>query len=83
MFEGTLRLFLVWLAAALFMAPVSLASAQTKDGISDARNELAGYIVVNADSIEAAARLFDNHPHFTIFPGDAVDIMPFLTDPAD
>ncbi|WP_192177646.1 hypothetical protein [Mesorhizobium amorphae] len=35
MFEGNLRLFLVWFAAALFMAPVLLASAQTRDGISD------------------------------------------------
>jgi hypothetical protein len=55
----------------------------TKDGISDARNELCGYIVVKADSIETAARLFENHPHFTIFPGDGVDVMPFLTGPAD
>ncbi|TPM37267.1 hypothetical protein [Mesorhizobium sp. B2-3-4] len=35
MFEGRLRLFLVWLCAALFMAPVSLAVAQEKDGVGD------------------------------------------------
>jgi hypothetical protein len=35
MFEGTLRLFLVWLSAALFMVPVSLASAQNTDGIGN------------------------------------------------
>ncbi|TIW30891.1 MAG: hypothetical protein E5V62_31070, partial [Mesorhizobium sp.] len=35
MFEGTLRLFLVWLVAALFMAPVSSAVAQNADGISN------------------------------------------------
>ena len=35
MFEGRLRLFLVWLCAALFLAPVSLAVAQEKDGVSD------------------------------------------------
>ena len=35
MFEGTLRLFLVWLVALLFMAPVSLAMAQTADGVSN------------------------------------------------
>ena len=51
----------------------------TRDGIADAQNEICGYVVVEADSIEAAARLFENHPHFSIFPGDAVDIMPFVT----
>jgi len=31
---------------------------------------------VQADSHEAAAKLFENHPHFAIFPGDAIEIMP-------
>jgi hypothetical protein len=53
----------------------------TKDGIAGAVNPFCGYIVVEAETIEAAARLFENHPHFTVFPGDGVDIMPFLTDP--
>ncbi|TIT21334.1 MAG: hypothetical protein E5W70_17320 [Mesorhizobium sp.] len=35
MFEGTLRLFLIWLAAALLMVPVSLAVAQNVDGLGD------------------------------------------------
>ncbi|MER9327365.1 hypothetical protein [Mesorhizobium sp. M0488] len=35
MFEGTIRLFLVWLSALLFMAPVSLAVAQDADGVGD------------------------------------------------
>lgn len=35
MFEGTLRLFLIWLCAALFMVPASLAVAQNADGVSD------------------------------------------------
>ncbi|MFD2056426.1 hypothetical protein ACFSQT_26125 [Mesorhizobium calcicola] len=35
MFEGTLRVFLVWLGALLFMAPVSLALAQNTDGVGD------------------------------------------------
>ncbi|WP_439569196.1 hypothetical protein [Sphingopyxis sp.] len=53
----------------------------TKAGVGDAVNPFCGYIVVEADDIDAAARLFENHPHFTVFPGDGVDIMPFLTDP--
>ncbi|QPC92670.1 hypothetical protein [Mesorhizobium sp. INR15] len=35
MFEGTLRLFLIWLCAALFVAPSSVAFAQNADGVSD------------------------------------------------
>jgi hypothetical protein len=46
------------------------------DGVSEISNAITGYIIVEADSHEAAARLFENHPHFSIFPGDAVEIMP-------
>ena len=55
----------------------------TKDGISDAQNAFCGYIIVQAENIDAAARLFEGHPHFTIFPGDGVDIMPFMTGSQD
>ncbi len=51
----------------------------TKDGVVDAVNSLCGYLVVEAESPDAAARLFEDHPHITIFPGDGVDVMPFLT----
>ena len=52
----------------------------SKAGIAPATNTFCGYIVIEAETIEAAARLFENHPHFTMFPGDGVDIMPFLTE---
>lgn len=45
-------------------------------GVSDITNQIAGYVIVEAPSHEAAARMFENHPHFSIFPGDAVEIMP-------
>ena len=51
------------------------------DGISDISNNLAGFTIVQAESHEAAAKLFLNHPHFTIFPGDAVEIMEILPVP--
>ena len=50
-------------------------------GISDVRNELAAWTVVEADSHEAAAKLFEGHPHFSIFPGDAVEVMECLPMP--
>jgi hypothetical protein len=55
----------------------------SKDGIGNAQNGICGYIVVEAENIDAAAKLFENHPHFTIFPGDGVDIMPFVTGPEE
>lgn len=54
----------------------------TRDGIAPAVNDICGYVIVEAESSEAAAHLFADHPHITIFPGDGVDIMPFLTGPA-
>lgn len=45
-------------------------------GVKDHTNAIAGYVIVEAESHEAAARLFENHPHFAIFPGDGVEIMP-------
>jgi hypothetical protein len=51
-------------------------------GIADVTNELTAFTVVRADSHEAAARMFENHPHFAIFPGEAVEIMPVLPIPA-
>jgi hypothetical protein len=50
-------------------------------GIADIRNAMAAYVMVQAESHEAAARLFENHPHFSIFPGDAVEIMEVLPVP--
>lgn len=51
----------------------------TKDGVNDASNPICGYLVVEAETADDAARLFRDHPHITVFPGDGIDIMPFLT----
>ncbi|WP_417578787.1 hypothetical protein [Pelagibacterium sp.] len=53
----------------------------TKEGIVAGVNDFCGYVIVEADTAEDAARLFLDHPHITVFPGDGVDIMPFLTGP--
>jgi hypothetical protein len=50
-------------------------------GISDITNQLSAFTVVRAASHEAAAKMFENHPHFAIFPGEAVEIMPVLPIP--
>ena len=53
----------------------------TTAGIAPAANEICGVMVLEAESIQAAARLVQDHPHFTIFPGDGIDLMPFVTEP--
>jgi hypothetical protein len=50
-------------------------------GIADISNNLSGFLVVQADSHEAAAKLFENHPHFTMFPGESVEVMPVMPIP--
>ena len=61
--------------------PLGKTKRVTKKGITDVRNNLAGYTVVRAKSQDEAAKMFQNHPHFTIFPGDAVEIMEVLPIP--
>jgi hypothetical protein len=50
-------------------------------GVSDIKNAMAGYVVVQAASHEAAATMFEGHPHFAIFPGDSVEVMECLPIP--
>ena len=50
-------------------------------GISERRTPWRRYTIVQAESHEAAAKIFENHPHFTIFPGEAIEIMECLPIP--
>jgi hypothetical protein len=61
--------------------PLGKTKRISTQGIADIRNEMAGFIVVKAESHAAAAKLFENHPHFAIFPGDAVEVMECLPIP--
>jgi hypothetical protein len=70
-------------AVTLFQGgPLGKTKQVSPDGIADIRNNMAGFTVIQAESHEAAARLFLNHPHFAIFPGDAVEIMECLPIPS-
>jgi hypothetical protein len=61
--------------------PLGKTKKVTAGGVEDISNQLSAYTVVRADSHEAAAKLFEKHPHFMIFPGDSVEIMPVLPIP--
>ena len=61
--------------------PLGKTKKVSQRGIEDTSNEMSAYMVVRADSHEAAAELFERQPHFTIFPGESVEIMPVLPIP--
>ncbi|MEP7330291.1 MAG: hypothetical protein ABI777_13860 [Betaproteobacteria bacterium] len=61
--------------------PLGKTKKVTERGIVDTSNAMGAFTIVRADSHEAAAKLFENHPHFAIFPGDCVEIMPVLPIP--
>lgn len=61
--------------------PLGKTKRISRQGISDSKNNIAAYTIVHAESHEAAAKMFENHPHFTIFPGDAVEVMECLPLP--
>jgi hypothetical protein len=62
--------------------PLGKTKKASKAGLSDTHNAVAGYVIVEADSHDAAAKLFLNHPHFAIFPGDSVEIMEVMPIPS-
>lgn len=64
-------------------APLGKTLRVDGNGVSASRNNLSGYIIVEAESHEEAARKFLDHPHFKIFPGDAVEIMECMPMPVD
>jgi hypothetical protein len=62
-------------------APLGKTKRVGKNGIVDVRNDMGAYTVVQAESQEEAAKMFLNHPHFMIFPGENVDVMECLPIP--
>ena len=64
-------------AAAIVATDVMVGKTRrvTKSGIADAQNQIAGFLIVEAADIAAAAALFQDHPHITVFPGEGIDVM--------
>ncbi len=46
----------------------------TAEGIEDARNDIMMYSFIEAESLDAAAQIFEGHPHFGI-PGAWIEVM--------
>ena len=61
--------------------PVGKTKRVDATGIEDMSNMIGAYMVVRASSHEEAAIIFIDHPHFILFPGDSVEIMPVHSIP--
>jgi hypothetical protein len=61
--------------------PLGKTKRVNEKGVSDTKNLLTAYTIVEAETHEEAAKLFLNHPHFEIFPGDSIEIMECLPVP--
>jgi len=61
-------------------APLGKTKRVTADGVSAVRNEITGYSIIQAESHESAAKLFEGHPHFHI-PGASIEVMESMPIP--
>ncbi len=61
--------------------PLGKTKRVDRRGIADISNQMGAFAIIRADSHEAAAKLFENHPHFSIFPGERIEVMPILPSP--
>lgn len=59
-------------------APLGKSLRVTAGGASPTKNDLGGYSIMQAESKEALAPLFDGHPHFMMPDGfiEVVELMP-------
>jgi hypothetical protein len=62
-------------------SPLGKTKRVSKSGVADSENALAAWVLIQADSHEAAAEIFRDHPHFTIFPGAGVEVVECLPMP--
>ncbi|MGD0190526.1 MAG: hypothetical protein ABSD74_07280 [Rhizomicrobium sp.] len=61
--------------------PLGKTKKISRRGVEDVSNDIGACVLVRADSHDAAAKLFEGHPHFSIFPGEGVEIMPVMPIP--
>jgi len=61
--------------------PLGKTKKISSQGVEDVSNDMGAFMLVRAASQEEATKLFEHHPYFTIFPGQAVEVMPVLPIP--
>ena len=62
-------------------APLGKTKQAGKSGVSDTKNAITSYAIVQAESHEVAAEMFTTNPHITLFPNNTIEVMEFLSIP--
>jgi hypothetical protein len=55
-------------------APLAKTKRVTSAGMSDTKNEITGYSIVQGDSVESVAKIFKGHPHLQM-DGTSIDLI--------
>ena len=61
-------------------APLGKTKQITAGGAADTKNNITGYSIVQADTHDAAARIFDGHPHLRM-PGGSIEVLECMPIP--
>jgi hypothetical protein len=61
--------------------PIGKTKRIDSNGISDMKNMITGYVIVEAESHADAAKMFEGHPHASMLPGTWIEIMECLDMP--
>ena len=61
-------------------APLGKTKTVAASGVSDTKNEVTGYSIVEADSHEAATKVFVGHPHLQM-KGATIDVLECMSMP--
>jgi len=56
-------------------APLAKTKRVDGAGISSVQNKLTAFMIVQAASHEEAAKVFSDHPHVSLLPGNAVEVI--------
>lgn len=52
-----------------------------KNGSVNIPSKMGYFLIIKAASRDEAAKMFINHPHFTFFPGDGIEIIELTNTP--
>ncbi|MBB4700932.1 hypothetical protein [Sphaerisporangium siamense] len=56
-------------------APLFRKKLVTTRGVEDFTDSKTGYAIVEAETHEDAARLFSDHPHIALLPGNSIEVL--------
>ena len=62
-------------------APLGKTKRATSVGVTDVRNDIGGYTIVEAESHEEAAKLFTDNPMLVGMPEASVEVMEIMPMP--